>query len=760
MSTTQARLGASRTPGDAVDVSSLRSPRPQRAGLVAAVRDRAHDALAGVVASVVLVANIVSFAALMFPGELSSGIPFVLWSMLVGSAVGGAWIAWTTSIPPLAIGIDSPTGTFLVLLSASAGSAVLAAGDGPQVAVATVMLIYTVATLTSGALLFLIGLFRWGPYFRFVPSFVAGGFLAATGWFLVAGGVRMATGHALSVSGIGEDWSPIAVAKLASAALVCITLLAVRRWIRTGVALPVALLVMCAAAAVVVHVAGLDGPEHGWYLASIGRLAPWVPWTAIDDAHFTWPMLVALGPQFVAVTVVALVSLVTKVSSIEVVRQTSGDLDREFRAHGGANLAAALVGGLACSVQTGTSRLLEQAGSATRWSGVFSALALGAIALAHVDLPALVPVPIIAGVLFYLGYGFIVDTLQRSFAQRAWLDVILAMLIMIVCVRFGFLVGVLAGLVGACVVFAINAGRLGVVRRHATRATFAGYVDRSADVSAYLRTNGEAIQIYWLSGHVFFGSSEGLFERIRGDIEARPPGSVRYVILDFGMVPSADSSAVASLTKLRHACERHGVTLVYAAASARNRAVLQQGGLIGGGRRHREFPDLNPALAWCEDDLVAQAALRGMTDLAGFEAWLRQGLGARADVDAFVASLERRDTEDGEVLYREGEPADAVDLLAAGTLVIDMRRPDGGQLRVRRMMMHTVVGEMGFVRRSVRSATVSSEGPATVFTLTRERFERMRRERPDLASAFDDFLMRALADRVDAVNRAAAGWDG
>jgi hypothetical protein len=29
----------------------------------------------------------------------------------------------------------------------------------------------------------------------------------------------------------------------------------------------------------------------------------------------------------------------------------------------------------------------------------------------------------------------------------------------------------------------------------------------------------------------------------------------------------------------------------------------------------------------------------------------------------------------------------------------------------------------------------------------------MRRERPDLANAFDDFIMRTLADRIDFANR-------
>lgn len=48
----------------------------------------------------------------------------------------------------------------------------------------------------------------------------------------------------------------------------------------------------------------------------------------------------------------------------------------------------------------------------------------------------------------------------------------------------------------------------------------------------------------------------------------------------------------------------------------------------------------------------------------------------------------------------------------------------------------------------MRSATVSSDGLATLFTLTRANFERMRRERPGLAIDFDDFILRVMADRV------------
>jgi SulP family sulfate permease len=722
-------------------------------------RDALKDSIAGLVASIVLIANIVSFGALMFPGTLGDGIPIAIWAMLVGSCVGGVWIALRTSLPPLTVGIDSPTGAVLVLLSAIIAPAVVAAGETPDAAVQIVMLVFTAATLVSGALLYCVGVFRWGTYCRFVPYFVVGGFLAATGWLLVVGGIRIATGLAPALEPAGPPWTWISTIKLGAAVAAFVVLLAIRRFSKSALGMPAALLAMWLIGVVVLRGVGLSGGQHGWYLPSLGALTAWKPFAATRATHLTWPIVIALTPQFLAVAIVALVSLITKVASIEVVRETSGNLDREFRAHGVANLFAAPLGGIACALQTGPSMLLDQAGAATRMSGVASALVLGVVAISHFDLVGLIPVPVIAGLVFYLGYTFFVDALARPYVQHAWEDLLLAILIMLVCIRYGFVIGVLAGVVGACVRFALTYARLGVIRRHATRVLFASNVDRSEEVSSYLHESGEAIQLYWLSGYIFFGSSEGLFDRIRGDIDLRPPGTVAYVVLDFAMVPGIDASAVMSLAKLHHFCDRHAITLIYCSLSRRNRAALDQGGFFSDSR-HRAFPDLDIGLAWCEDQLIAEQQLDREANIGAFECWLQQQLGKSVKVADLMAYLERKRTAGSETIYREGELADTVDLVASGNLSVHVSKGGGEMLRVRRITTHTMLGEMGFVRRSVRAATVSSDGPATLFTLTRAELARMRRERPELANAFDNFIMRTLADRMEAANRAAAALVG
>lgn len=78
----------------------------------------------------------------------------------------------------------------------------------------------------------------------------------------------------------------------------------------------------------------------------------------------------------------------------------------------------------------------------------------------------------------------------------------------------------------------------------------------------HLLIAGDAIQIYWLNGYLFFGSSESLFERIREDVAAILPRRVSYLILDFSMVSGLDSSGILSLTKLRNYCATKGVLLI------------------------------------------------------------------------------------------------------------------------------------------------------------------------------------------------------
>ena len=141
--------------------------------------------------------------------------------------------------------------------------------------------------------------------------------------------------------------------------------------------------------------------------------------------------------------------------------------------------------------------------------------------------------------------------------------------------------GVVLGVIGACLMFALSYSRIGVIRRHLTRYEFSSNVERSPEQTRLLREEGKRVHVFWLSGFIFFGSSNGLFERIKRVIEGQLDKPVGYVVLDFGQVPGLDTSAVLSLVKLRNFCDEHGVTLAFSGLTEVMQAGFQKAGFFG-----------------------------------------------------------------------------------------------------------------------------------------------------------------------------------
>ena len=497
--------------------------------------------------------------------------------------------------------------------------------------------------------------------------------------------------------------------------------------------------------------------DRSWFIGGIQNLEAWLPVAAAASADIDWSILLRALPEIATCVIVGIISLIVKISSIETSRSAAADFDREFRANGAASLIAAPLGAVAGSVLVSSSKAFLDAGARTRLSGVAAAVIIGLVVLAGIDLPRLVPTPILAGFVLLLGYTMLTDALKGAFNQKSWLEFALALAIAFICLHFGYIAGVVAGFVCSCLIFAFSYGRIGVVRRHLTRAVFSGDVERAPDAERLLRQEGNAIQLYWLSGYIFFGSSEGLFERVRSSIDSDALKPVRHVILDFTGVTGIDSSAIVSLVKLRNFCDRRGVILAYSGLAASLQAAFEHAGLFGKGKRHRAWRSRNEALDWCEEQLLAVVRPAVPGDAAGpdFERWLAGELGGHID-DHLIAYFERKECIDGDIIYRQGDPADTIDFIAAGTLAISLDDGRGTLRRIRRSAQQTVLGEMGFFRGARRAATVRAEGPALIYTLSRPSLEHMRRERPDVYEFLLRFVIRTLSDRLEFAHKEVA----
>src|ERR1700674_265772 len=271
----------------------------------------AGDLFAGLTVSATNVALAVSFAALIFHGDLRDGLAIGLWSLLMSMVVTGVVVGLATSIPPIAAGPDTPVVAVMTLLAATVSSHVFALGGSAEQGARHTMLAFTLMTVLSGAVMYLIGALRLAQSLRFVPYPVVGGFLAATGWLMMISSYKLITGGPLTLGDAAQAWSPELLPKLAIAVVFAVGLLLARQRIKTSFLLPAAF--FGAAAVIDLVLWRLDGAgDKSWFISGVGNLSPWFPLAAALSPDINWGLLLKATPEIATCVIVGIISLVVK----------------------------------------------------------------------------------------------------------------------------------------------------------------------------------------------------------------------------------------------------------------------------------------------------------------------------------------------------------------------------------------------------------------------------------------------------------------
>jgi SulP family sulfate permease len=246
---------------------------------------------------------------------------------------------------------------------------------------------------------------------------------------------------------------------------------------------------------------------------------------------------------------------------------------------------------------------------------------------------------------------------------------------------------------------------------------------------------GGAVQILRVNGFVFFGSANGLLERIRKRVEAGP---LLFLVIDLRRVTGVDSSAVVSFVKVVHLAEAAGFEIVYTGVSEPVRRQLERGGMVAS-QVVRFEPDLDRGLQRCEEALLADEVV----EVAGPD-----GDGLASMPAGLRPYLERVELPDGAVLIRQDEPPDDVYVVGSGRLSVEMTTADGTRMRLRTVNAGVVVGEVAIYTGVPRTADVVAETRSVVYRLSGAAIERMGSEDPELAVALHRWLARILSERL------------
>ena len=132
--------------------------------------------------------------------------------------------------------------------------------------------------------------------------------------------------------------------------------------------------------------------------------------------------------------------------------------------------------------------------------------------------------------------------------------------------------------------------------------------------------------------------------------------------------------------------------------------------------------DIDDALEWCEDQLLAgeasyaagEAPLAAQTFLAEFTA---------EELDAFESMLEHRTYDKGTYLCREGDPGDFLYFILSGQVSVAVPLAHRRTGRISTISAGSAFGEMAMLDRGKRSADVVTDERVTCLVLDYSRLE-------------------------------------
>ena len=509
----------------------------------ASPRQLTQDVLAGLVVSVVAVPLAVAFALASGVSPQAGLYTAVVAGFLV-SALGGSRVQ-----------IGGPTGAFVVIVYGIVQQHGL---EG-----------LAVATFMAGGILVLMGVARMGAVIRFIPHPVTTGFTTGIAVVILSGQVRDALG--LRMEALPADflektvayadalatWSP------AAAALTAATVAMLFLWSRVTRAVPApfaALVVLTVAA----HLLALPVETVG---GRYGALPTGLPRPALPDL-----VGVELGPLVGPAFAIALLAAVESLLSAVVADGMTGfrhDSNAELVAQGVANLATPLFGGIPATGAIARTVTNIRSGGRTPLAGMVHAVALLLITLFFGRWVALIPLPVLAGILVVVAWHM-ADV--RTFfgelsAPRS--DVAVLFTTFLLTVLVDLTVAIQVGMVLAAFLFM---RRMAEVTDVSVVSPAPGSGEGAGPAAPSLP---EDVLVYRIRGSFFFGAAEKFRDTV-GQVDRQP----RVLVLAMRDVLAMDSTGLHALREVVRRSRAKGTSVLLAGVHAQPLAAMARSGLL------------------------------------------------------------------------------------------------------------------------------------------------------------------------------------
>jgi len=725
-------------------------------------REIAHDAMtparlipalsAALVVGLLIIVIEISLASLIFAGPLAQFAPQAAGLTLCAGFAMCLLVALFSALPGgICCPQDSPAA---IMASAAAGiAASLSAAGVPldsRAAFATVAAAMSLSTICTGAMYMLLGRFRLGNLVRYIPYPVVAGFMAGVGWLLVRGSFAIMVDVPLGLDGLPKLLEPGMILRWSPGLLMGLCLLVGLSRLRHAAVLPATLGLALAGFAAWVFFSGqgLAGAAGAGLLLG-GMPSGSMLWPVFSPSDFLlvrWDALINDLPQLLTIPLVASMSFLLTCSGLEAAFRQDLDIRGELYLNGLANFLGGACGGHGGFTALSLSMIGNMTGANSRLVGLGAALLTALATFWGAGLIGYVPRFLLGGLVLFMGLSMLVSWALG--ARRSVTPLEYGVVLAILCAIgvLGFLSGVAVGLVLAALLFVIKYSRIPVVRVDTDISALSSARRRSVPDRHVLRGQAGDARLLGASGYLFFGSvstiSQNISARLAGE---RPPS---FFLLDFSEVDGFDSSAMNSFVRMIQRCEAAGCRLAFAAAPAQLEELMRRSAPAEARAAHF-FPDLDRALEWCEDAILAREYARlekgkaagGQDELfdSAVDDMLRQlEQGERFEtlLDGLGPGLARRTAAAGEVILRQGEEPGGALLFISGQAEEVRHGPNGASTRLRTLAAGAMAGRIGRDGDAGAPGEITALTDCSVAFLSAEDLAALEAERPAAALAF------------------------
>lgn len=732
-----------------------RTAEPDRLATPSARSGLAGDFWGGLAAMLVALPSAIAFGVTIYTPLGGTSAAYGALAGILGAAALGLVAAATGGTKRLITTPCAPAAAVMAALAAA-----LAHEGGP---VESALLRLSAVGLLGGLFQVLFGLIGIGRLIKYMPYPVVSGYMSGVGLIILTSqipillGVPAGTHFWPALSGAGLwNWRAIGVGLVTVAAMVGAP--------RLTKAVPATILGLAAGGIAYGGFAWADpalrvlagnsrviGPLGGGGTDLLGAFA--VRLTAIRGLGLA-DLPVLLVPALTLAVLLSIDTLKTCVV-LDTLTRSRHDSNRELLGQGLGNLASAAIGGVPGAGQMGATLVNISSGGSSRRSGLIEGALVLVAFLALGSLIAWVPVAALAGILVVVGVRMIdVGSLHFLKARSTIFDFVVVVSVVVTALAVGLIEASGVGVVLAVVLFIrAQIGSTVVHRKTEGNRIFSRHTRLPAAMAILQRDGGQSV-VFELQGSLFFGTADKLYSALEADLKTR-----RYVILDLRRVQSVDVTAAHVLEQVEDILAERGGFLLFSHIPPRLpsgqdvQRYFDEVGLVRAESRAKIFAELDNALEWVEERLLAEAGFTRPEEqpLELEEIDLFRGRSADT-LRALEACMEKRACRNGDRIFGRGDRDDRLYLIRRGSVSIMLPLDETRRRHVGTFGRGNFFGEMAFLDGQPRSADAIALADTDLYALSRKQFDTLAGEHKRMAVHLLEGLARVLAVRLRDAN--------